>query len=99
MITLMLDNYVYIQAIMGHVLLHRDLFQGLNSLPLVLEHYKGRKTEAECKLISYEMSSTMQLAVYRHEALREFCGLDLRKEEERKKFVEEQMDLFLTDET
>lgn len=98
MITLMLDNYVYMQAIMGHVLLHRDLSQGLNSLPLVLEHYKGRKTEAECKLISYEMSSTMQLAVYRHQALKEFCGLDLLREEERKRFVEEQMDLFLTDE-
>lgn len=98
MITLMLDNYVYMQAILGHVLLHRDLSQGLNSLPFVIEHYKGRKTEAECKLISYEMSSTMQLAVYRHEALKEFCGLDLLKEEERKKFVEEQIDLFLTDE-
>lgn len=96
MVSLMLENYVYMQAILGHVLLHRDLSQGLNSLPFVIEHYNGRKTEEECKLLSYEMSSTMQLAVYRHEALKEFCGLDLCKEEERKKFVEDQIDLFLT---
>lgn len=95
MITMMLDNYVYMQAVLGHVLLHRDLSQGLNSLPFVIEYYKGRKTEQECKLISYEMSSTMQLAVYRHEALKEFCGLDLLDEGERKKFVDEQIDLFL----
>lgn len=97
MITLMLDNYVYMQAVLGHVLLHRDLSQGLNSLPFVIEHYKGRKTEQECKLISYEMSSTMQLAVYRHEALKEFCGLDLLDEVGRKNFVDEQIDLFLKD--
>lgn len=95
MITMMLDNYVYMQAVLGHVLLHRDLSQGLNSLPFVIEYYKGRKTEQECKLISYEMSSTMQLAVYRHEALKEFCGLDLLDEGERKKFVDEQIDRFL----
>ncbi|MBQ1172193.1 MAG: TetR/AcrR family transcriptional regulator [Lachnospiraceae bacterium] len=97
MITMMLDNYVYMQAVLGHVLLHRDLSQGLNSLPFVIEHYKGRKTEQECKLISYEMSSTMQLAVYRHEALKEFCGLNLLDEVGRKKFVDEQIDLFLKD--
>lgn len=97
MISMMLDHYVYMQAVLGHVLLHRDLSQGLNSLPFVIEHYKGRKTEQECKLISYEMSSTMQLAVYRHEALKEFCGLDLLDEGGRKKYVDEQIDLFLKD--
>ena len=97
MITMMLDNYVYMQAVLGHVLLHRDLSQGLNSLPFVIENYKGRKTEQECKLISYEMSSTMQLAVYRHEALKEFCGLNLLYEVGRKKVVDDQIDLFLKD--
>lgn len=97
MITMMLDNYVYMEAVIGHVLLHRDLSQGLNSLPFVIEHYAGRKKEQECKLISYEMSSAMQLAVYRHEALKEFCGLDLTDGEQRWKFVEGQMDLFLQD--
>ena len=99
MVTLMLDHFVYMEAVLGHVLLHRDLSQGLNSLPFVMEHYKGRKSEQECKLISYEMSSTMQLAVYRHESLKEFCGLDLLDEGERKRFVNEQIDLFLVDES
>lgn len=97
MISLMLEHYVYMQAVLGHVLLHRDLSQGLNSLPFVIEHYKGRKTEAECKLISYEMSSAMQLAVYRKDVLKDFCGMDLSDEAERKKFVEDQIDLFLID--
>ena len=97
MVTMMLENYVYMQAIIAHVLLHRDLSQGLNSLPFVIEHYAGRKTEAECKLISYELSGIMQLVVYRHEELKAFCSLNLMDARQRKQFVKNQIDLFLQD--
>lgn len=92
---MLLNNFSYTQAVTGYVLLHRDLSLGLNSLPLVIAHYNGRKTMQECQLISYELSSIMQLAVNRHEALHEFCGIDLTDSEQLKKYVDMQIDIFL----
>lgn len=93
----LLDEFIFTKAVTGYVLLNRDLTQGLNSLPLVAEHYGSRKSLQECKLISYELSSMMQLAVYRHEALKDFCGIDLKDREQLKSFVDMQIDLFLTE--
>ena len=94
---LMLDEFAFTKAITGYVLLNRDLTHGLTSLPLVTEHYAGRKDLQQCKLISFELSSMLQLAVYRHEALKEFSGIDLKDQEQMKRFVDMQIDLFLVD--
>lgn len=93
----LLDNYVYSKAITKYVLLNRNLSNPLNSLKFVVAHYGERKSEQECKIISYELSSVVQLAVYRHEAIKEFCGLDLTNDEHLKKFIDMQIDIFLTD--
>ena len=93
----LIDEFAYTQAVTGFVLLNRDLSQGLNSLPFVIEHYGNRKTKQECKIISYELSSVMQLAINRHKALKEFCGIDLTSRKELEKFVDLQIDIFLKD--
>ncbi len=93
----LLNNLSFSRAITKYVLLNRDLSRQLNSLPFVRAHYGGRKSEQELKLISYELSSVLQLAVYRHEAIYDFCGLDIRREEDLEKFINMQIDLFLAD--
>ncbi|MDO5557962.1 MAG: TetR/AcrR family transcriptional regulator [Oscillospiraceae bacterium] len=93
----LIKNYKYSKAITGYVLLHRDLSKELNSLPLVTAHYNGRKTQQECRIISYELSSVMQLAVYRHKELENFSGFDLTDTAQLHKFVDLQIDLFLKD--
>ncbi len=93
----LLDNRSFSTAVTKYVLLNRDLSKQLNSLPFVRAHYGGRKSEQELKLISYELSSIVQLAVYRHEAIRDFCGLDICEEEDLEKFIGIQIDLFLAD--
>lgn len=93
----LLDNISFSRAVTGYVLLNRDLSKQLTSLPFVRAHYGGRKSEQELKLISYELSSTVQLAVYRHEAILDFCGLDIREDEDLEKFIDMQIDLFLAD--
>jgi AcrR family transcriptional regulator len=96
-IVFLLDEFTFTKAITGYVLLNRDLTKALNSLPFVMEHYSGRRSLQECKLISYELSSMLQLAVYRHDELKELCGIDLKDREQLKRFVDMQVDLFLTD--
>jgi AcrR family transcriptional regulator len=93
----LLDNQSFSRAVTKYVLLNRDLSKQLNSLPFVRAHYAGRKSDQEMKLISYELSSIVQLAVYRHEAIRDFCGIDLLREEDLEKYIGMQIDLFLAE--
>lgn len=93
----LIKNLSFTRAITKYVLLNRDLTKQLNSLPFVRAYYGTRKSEQELKLISYELSSVVQLAVCRHEAIYEFCGLDLRNEQDLKKYIDLQIDLFLAE--
>lgn len=93
----LIENYKYTKALTGFFLLHRDMSKPQNSLPFVIEHYKGRKSVEECKLISYELSSIMQLAIYRNQELKELAQVDFNNKEELHKFIDMQIELFLVD--
>ncbi len=93
----MLDNFSFSEAILRHVLLHRDLSVDQNSLPFVIAHFAGSRSDAACRLIAYELSSTMQLVVLRHVELSAYCGLQLDTEAGLIEFVDRQMDLYLPD--
>ncbi len=88
-------HYKFSSAVTKYVLLNRDLSKGLNSLPYVIEHYNGRKSEQDCKIIAYELSSMMQLAIYRYKELAEFSGYDFTDKEQLHRFVDLQIDLLL----
>lgn len=94
----LINNYKFTRAITSYILLNRDLSLGLNSLSLVIEHYKGRKEVEECKLISYELSSMMQLIIYNHEELGRFMGVDLTQEKQLKHYIDMRIDLLLKEE-
>ena len=67
------------------------------SFPYVKKHYEGKKTDKECKLIAYELSSMMQLIVYRKDDIKESFGIDLDNEKELKKYIDMRVDLLLGD--
>lgn len=91
----LLANEVFSKAITKYVLLNRDLTKDMNSLPFIMEHYDGVKTRQECMLIAYELSSILQLVVYRQESIRESFGIDLTNDEGLKAFIDMQVDVFL----
>lgn len=93
----LIENFAFAKAVTGYVLLNRDLSGGTTGTPLVIAHYDGRKSENECKLIAYELSSVMQLFIMRHEVLKDFCGFDLSDKAQLKACIDMQIDLFLTD--
>ena len=53
----LVENPKFTKAITGHVLFNRDLSQESFSFPYVKKHYAGKKTDAECRLIAYELSA------------------------------------------
>ncbi|MBR2751508.1 MAG: TetR/AcrR family transcriptional regulator [Lachnospiraceae bacterium] len=93
----LIQNYKFTQAISGFVLFKRDLGQESFSYPYVQEHYGNRKSEKECKLIAYELSTMMQLIIYRKDDIKKDFGIDLEQDDVLQKYVEMRVDLLLGD--
>ena len=95
MMKLMIENYSYSKAITKYILLNRTDGIGMESLPFITEHFNGQKSEEECRLIAFELSSLHELAVLRHEEIKELCGIDLTNDEELSSYVTTNVDRFL----
>lgn len=93
----LVDNYKFTKAITGFVLFKRDLGKESFTYPYVLKHYEGKKSEAECRLIAYELSTMMQLIIYRKDDIKKDFGIDLADKEELKRFLDMRIDLLLGD--
>ena len=91
----LVENPKFTKAITGYVLFNRDLSQESFSFPDVKQHYAGRKTDEECRLIAYELSAMMQLIVFRKDDIRESFGIDLDNDKELQKIIDMRVDLLL----
>ena len=91
----LVQNHKFTQAITGFVLFKRNLGQESFSFNYVKKHYNGRKTDAECRLIAYEMSTMMQLIIYRKEDLKRDFGIDMDDAEQLKHYIDMRIDLLL----
>lgn len=95
MMKLMIANFNYSRAVTKYVLLNRSADLGMESLPLVAEHYYGSRTIEECRLIAFELTSMNELAVLRHEELKRSFGLDLTDDETLRDYVRSNVDRFI----
>ncbi|MGN0637056.1 MAG: TetR/AcrR family transcriptional regulator [Huintestinicola sp.] len=91
----LIKEYKFTKAVTGYVLLHRDLSKEPSSLPFIRAHFGGRKSEEECRVIAYELSSMMQLVIYRLEDFAGFSGLDLRDSKQLHRFIDMRIDMLL----
>ena len=91
----LVTHFNFTKAITGFVLFKRDLSKESFSAPYVMKHYAGRKTEEECRLIAYELSTMMQLIIFRKEDIKRDFGIDLENEDELRTVVDMRVDLLL----
>ena len=91
----LVDNPKFTKAITGYILFNRDLSQESFSFAYVKKHYAGRRTDEECRLIAYEMSSMMQLLIYRKNDIKNDFGIDLDNEDELRRCIDMRTDLLL----
>ncbi len=90
-----LNDIQFTKAITGFVLFHRDLSIDAFSFPYVVDHYGGRKTDKECRLIAYELSSMLQLIIFRSEDLKRDWDIDLYDEAQLHHYINMRVDLLL----
>jgi AcrR family transcriptional regulator len=95
MMKLMIANFSYSRAITRYLLLNRSGEMGMESLPCITEYFGGRKSEKQCRQITFELSSLHELAVLRHEELRDSCGIDLTDDKILMDYVKKSVDRFL----
>lgn len=95
MMKLMLENYSCSQAVTKYILFNRNEDFGMESLPFIEEHYKGRKTVEECRMIAFELTSLHELAVLRYEAIKSSCNIDFTDEKTLKQYVFQNVNRFL----
>ena len=91
----LVENPKFTKAISPFVLCERDLSKESFSFPYVKKHYAGRKTDRECRLIAYELSSMMQLMICRKDDLKRDFGINLDNDKELKKYIDMRVDLLL----
>ena len=95
MMSLMLKNTGIAKAVTKYILLERDLITGMDSLPFVIQHYCGKKTEEECRLITFQLTSLNELAVLKYEEIKQNCGIDLAEPQQLRQFVTKNITRFL----
>ncbi|MBR5088110.1 MAG: TetR/AcrR family transcriptional regulator [Ruminiclostridium sp.] len=94
---LMLSYFKYCKALTKYTLVTRKIGDKRSSLQFITEHFGGRRSEGECRLIAFELSSIHELAVLRHEEIRDVCGIDLMNDDVLKKFVCDNVERMLGD--
>lgn len=92
---LMIANFNISQAVTKFILFNRNEDFGMESLPFIAEHFKGRKSMDECKLIALELASLHELAVLRYETLKSSCNIDLTEDNTLKWYISQNIDRFL----
>ncbi len=92
---LMLEHFNYAQAITKYIIMNRDLMTGLDSFELVKACFSGKKSDEECRMITFQLTSLHELSVLRHEELRKYCGTDLRDDAQLAAFARRNIGKFL----
>lgn len=78
-----------------YLMLNDEISLPLDILPFIRLHFGGAKSEADCRIIAFQMVYTMQLIFYRAEDFRKYCGIDIADEQQMGDFLDMQLNLFL----
>lgn len=91
----LVEHFKFTKATTPLVLFKRNLGEESFSFAYVKKHYNGRRNDTECRLIAYELSTMMQLIVFRKDDIKNDFGVDLENDEELQKFIDFRVDLLL----
>ncbi|MGW8115296.1 TetR/AcrR family transcriptional regulator [Caproicibacterium sp. NSD3] len=87
----------YTKLYVPHLLLEDEITLPQLILPEIRDHFGMKRSEAECRIIAYEMISFLQLAFYRTDAFMRYTGIDLTKEGMTIELIDWELELFLPD--
>lgn len=83
------------KILIGSELKHGNLNTSQAMLPLLMEHFKGQKTDRELKMIAIQLVVPMQVLLLHEEAYIQYLLIDLKDPEERREWLEKMVDNLL----
>lgn len=92
---IVVDYKKYTKEMIPYILLRGEFTQANEILPLVKQCFQGSKSDEECKIISYQLISFMQLVFYRADEFKSFSNINIMNKQERDKLIDIQLDLFI----
>ncbi len=95
----LIENHKLTRAITNLILFSRDLSEDSVSYGFIKQHFKRTRTDSECRLIAYELSTMMQLIIYRKDDIKTGMGIDLEKDKQLKHYIDMRIDLLLPEVT
>jgi len=66
--------------------------------PYIRDHFKGRRSDDECRFDAYHIVSIFQLIYFRSDAVQSYSGYDIRSDEGRERLISKILDEVLTEE-
>ena len=94
MLRLMLEYYSMSHSVVKFCVFERGLEMDDGTFYLLKQHFAGKKTDGECRLLAYEITSIHELMVYRYKELKEKCDIDLTDDEVLKRIITENMNRY-----
>lgn len=76
-----------------YLLLQSEIEIPNHILPTIREYYGNKKSEAECRIIAYQLISFLQLIFYRSDSFYRYTGIHLENPSERKVLLETEFKL------
>lgn len=93
--TMVFDYRKYTKETIPYMLLKGKFSTAKQLLPLIKECVKDTKSDSECRFISYELTSIMQLAFYRISDLQDYLQIDMESKQGIQNLIDFQVDLLV----
>ncbi len=73
----------YTRPTIPYVLLEKVIEEPYHLLPMVKECFGNERSEVECRMIAYQLTTSLQMAFYRSSDLRNYIGMNVIDKEQR----------------
>lgn len=73
----------YTKSTIPYVLLEQEIEEPYHILPIIKEYFGNERTEIECRIIAYQLTSFSQIAFYRATDFKKYTGIDVLEQEQR----------------
>lgn len=92
---IMVDFEKYTKYYVPDILLKDEIAIPKMIVPFIESHFKGTKTNTECRFIAYQIVSTLQLILYRMDDVSEYLGVDIRDKSNIECMISKELDIML----
>ncbi|MFA6805055.1 MAG: TetR/AcrR family transcriptional regulator [Candidatus Methanomethylophilaceae archaeon] len=85
----------HLRAAVPKILMDDEIVLSRKVYPYIREYYNGKISDQECRLISYQTVSFILLAMYRLDAVQNYCGIDITDPAQAREFINSEVELIL----